>query len=66
MLTPKYAVQLCLLNEAMKNRIFAPGKEGIAKTFMEGNGLPWEEKFHGAIRVFVGAYNIFSFNTLPP
>ena len=65
MVTPEYAYQVCHLNEGMKKRIFGAGKEGIAKTFMEGLGLPWEEKFENPIKVFEGCFNIFSFNGLP-
>ena len=65
MITPEHEYQVCHLNEGMKKRIFGAGKEGIAKTFMEGLGLPWEEKFECPIKVFEGCFNIFSFNGLP-
>ena len=61
----EYATQFILFDDFGKDKIFGPGKEGIAKVFMEGGGLPWEEKFKTSFRVFKNTYSFMTFNELP-
>ena len=58
--------QIGLFDDFAKEKIFGPGKEGIAKVFMEGGGLPWEEKFKNPVLSFLKSYSFMSFNDLPP
>ena len=62
----EYATQISMFDDFAKEKIFGLGKEGIAKVFMEGGGLPWEEKFKTSVKVLVGTFSFMSFNELPP
>ena len=61
----EYATQIGLFDDFAKEKIFGAGNEGIAKVFMEGGGLPWEEKFKAPYKAFVNCYSFMSFNELP-
>ena len=54
-----------MMDEGCKKTLFTKGKEGNAKLFMEGRGLPMKEKYQTPERMFVGTKCFITMNTLP-
>ena len=53
------------MDEGAKKLLFQKGNEGICKYFLEGKGMPWEEKYCNPVQMFEDTFVFLTMNTLP-
>ena len=54
-----------MMDEGCKNLLFGKKNEGMCKTFLEGKGMPWEEKYKAVTKRFLNTFVFLTMNTLP-